>query len=87
MTSSQQRQLSKLIGSHKSTHLKFVTRVNNYIRLSIALRVLPLLSAVSVEHLSVDDISAALGVYTFFTDDGHKVRLEAQSVLPFEPGN
>ncbi len=38
MTSSQQRQLSKLIGSHKSAHAKFATRVNNYIRLSIALR-------------------------------------------------
>ncbi len=42
MASSQQRQLSKLIGSHKSTHVKFATRVNNYIRLNIALRVTPL---------------------------------------------
>ncbi len=39
MTSSQQRQLSKLIGSHKSAHLKFATRVNKYIRLNIVLRV------------------------------------------------
>ncbi len=33
MTSSQQRQLSKLIGSHKSTHVNFATWVNNFIRL------------------------------------------------------
>ncbi len=32
MTSSLQRQLSKLIGSHKSTHVIFSTRVNKYIR-------------------------------------------------------
>ncbi len=36
MASSQQRQLSKLIGSHKSTHVKFTTGANNYIRLNIA---------------------------------------------------
>ncbi len=34
MTSSQQRKLSKLVGSHKSTHVKFATWVNNYKRLN-----------------------------------------------------
>ncbi len=38
MTSSQQRNLSKLIGSHKSNHVIYATRANKYIRLSIALR-------------------------------------------------